>query len=67
MLVSVVYDVLWLFFIQDRAHEAIASEGGLESNIALMSLYVSYFAFIFKVSASRLIINRLLCSLSFGK
>ena len=52
MLVTIAYDLIWLFAIQDRAREGAATEGGLEANIVTMALLVSYIQLFFKVSAT---------------
>ena len=36
-LLSIVYDVIWLFFLQDMEREA-ASEGGLETSVRAFSV-----------------------------
>ena len=52
MLISVVYDIIWLFLIQDRAHEGEVSEGGLESTVINVAIWASYANLFFKVSYS---------------
>ena len=49
-LVSIAYDAIWLFGIQDLFREGAAEEGGLEAQIKNFSITMSYIAFGFKVS-----------------
>lgn len=48
-LVSIAYDAIWLFGIQDLFREGAAEEGGLEAQIKNFSITMSYIAFGFKV------------------
>ena len=48
-LVSIVYDAVWLFLLQDMAKEG-AQEGGLEASIKNFSVTISWVNFVFKVS-----------------
>jgi hypothetical protein len=47
---SIVYDALWLFYIQDEEKESSNEEGGLEEPIKNFSLSIAYINFGFKVS-----------------
>ena len=49
-LISIVYDFVWLFFVQNLSREGASNEGGLELPVKLFALQVAYIAFIFKVS-----------------
>jgi hypothetical protein len=66
ILFSIVYDVIYLFFIQNMAKEGNA-EGGLESPVKNFALQMSYVQFIFKVSShsffSQIIAYCVLCPL----
>ena len=46
---SIAYDAIWLFGIQDLFREGAAEEGGLEAQIKNFSITMSYIAFGFKV------------------
>ena len=48
-LMSIIYDTVWLFFIQNYMNDT-AEEGGLEASIKKISLYIAWIAYIFKVS-----------------
>ena len=49
-LVSIIYDAVWLFFLQDMERESEHDEGGLEQPVKSFSVTISYVAFAFKVS-----------------
>jgi hypothetical protein len=49
LLFSLVYDLIWLIWLNDREKEGKATEKGLESSIISFSLYVSYVNMFFKV------------------
>lgn len=38
LLLSIFYDFIWLFFLQDMSKEALISEGGIEANVKMFSL-----------------------------
>lgn len=72
LLMSIGYDALWLFYIQNEEIESSHDEGGLEEPIKSFSLTITYVNFFFKVR--KFIFNLILlfnCSfsyfLSFGK
>ena len=49
-LLSIIYDGVWLLFLQDMEKESEREEGGLETPVKSFSVTISYVAFIFKVS-----------------
>lgn len=49
-LISIGYDAVWLFYIQDEEKESSHEEGGLEEPIKSFSLTITYVNFFFKVS-----------------
>jgi hypothetical protein len=51
-LVSILYDFIWLFFLQDMERESEHDEGGLEAPVKSFSVQISYIAFVFKVSST---------------
>ena len=50
-LVSIIYDAVWLFVLQDMERESEREEGGLEQPVKSFSIQISYVAFVFKVSS----------------
>ena len=48
LLVSIVYDFIWLFFIQGLVAEAEHQEGGLELPVKLFALHITWIAWLFK-------------------
>lgn len=50
MLITIIYDCIWLFAIQDRAREGAATDGGIEANIVYLALLFNYIQLFFKVS-----------------
>jgi hypothetical protein len=48
LLVSIIYDFVWLFFIQDLAEEGIHQERGLELPVKLFALEAAWLAWFFK-------------------
>lgn len=49
LLLSIIYDFIWLIFIQDLANEGIRENGGKEASVKLFSLHVTWIAFFFKL------------------
>lgn len=47
-LLSIAFDCLWLFWLQELAREGVSSEGQAEAPVKSFSLTMSYVAFIFK-------------------
>jgi len=47
-LVSIAYDFVWLFFLQDMEREGAYQEGGIEVTVKSFAVTISYVAFIFK-------------------
>ena len=50
LFISMIYDFIWLFYVQDMERESRMQEGGLESPVKKFAIQVSYVAFFFKVS-----------------
>ena len=50
ILISMTYDFVWLFFIQNMNKEGASQEGGLESPVKSFAIQMSYIAFFYKVS-----------------
>ena len=50
LLISIAYDALWLFYLQDDEKEGQIEEGGILLTIIEFSLTISYVNFFFKVS-----------------
>jgi hypothetical protein len=48
MLVSIVYDFIWLFGLQDEKEGSEKSEGGLEASVRSFSVNISWIQFGFK-------------------
>ena len=48
LLISIVYDFIWLFFIQDLKGDGQHEHGGLELSVKIFALRVTYIEFIFK-------------------
>lgn len=71
LLISIAYDSLWLFYLQDDEQEGQISEGGILLTIIEFSLTISYVNFFFKVSAPSIIltflfvikVHRIFCAL----
>lgn len=51
ILISIIYDAIWLFSIQNMQREGAQAEGGLEQPVKQLAIQVAYIAFIFKVSS----------------
>lgn len=49
LLISIIYDFVWLFFIQDLKGDGQHEHGGLELNVKIFSLHVTHFEFFFKI------------------
>ena len=49
LLLSIIYDFVWLFFIQDLKGEGQREHGGIENSVKKFSLHVTYIEFIYKV------------------
>lgn len=45
---SIIYDIIFLVFLQNIAMEAYRVEGGMESSVKMFALYLSYVTLIFK-------------------
>ena len=48
LFISIIYDFLWLFFIQDLRGEGEREHGGIEKHVKIFSLRVTYIEFIYK-------------------
>ena len=48
LLVSIIYDFIWLFFIQDLKGDGQHEHGGLELSVKIFSLHVTFIEWIFK-------------------
>lgn len=48
LLISIIYDFVWLMFIQDLAGEGRREDGGREATVKVFSLRVTWIAFFFK-------------------
>jgi hypothetical protein len=49
LLLSIVYDFVWLLFIQDLKGEGQREHGGIEKEVKKTALYITYVEFIYKV------------------
>ena len=49
LLLSIIYDFVWLFFIQDLKGEGQREHGGIENSVKKFSLHVTYIEFIYKI------------------
>jgi len=50
--ISIIYDFVWLFFVQDMVKEGEAEEKGLERSVKAFAVQISYVAFVMKVSTN---------------
>lgn len=48
LLLSIVYDFIWLIFIQDLVKDGQREHGGLESPVKVFAIHVTWIAWIFK-------------------
>ena len=49
LLISIIYDAVWLLFIQDLAGEGIRQDGGREATVKKLALNVTWVAFFYKI------------------
>jgi hypothetical protein len=49
LLVSIIYDFVWLFFIQDLRGDGQHEHGGVELGVKIFSLHVTRIEFFFKI------------------
>lgn len=48
ILISFFYDIIFLAFLQNITSEALRVEGGMEANVKMFALYLSYITVVFK-------------------